>query len=387
MFRSLFVEKSENELLAAFFKWVVHQGWWNQFWATFRADGIMSWLEFENFVHWDGKWTGDKRRVFKELAKHCGTDQDHPYLTASGVLDLKRWWENMDDPGKAVNIETFRKIFAEHYGNMGCAWRMALDPEDTGKCSFLVFCRICNSLGMRKNLKSIWEELTDGNPHRPILYSDWDPVGDRLVGRFAMALTLKYGGMREGWNEIVKNAGGNMHFASFVDSCSDMSFTLVEARWLFLVLDKEKRRYLNQFDRLRFLLHWDPGQDAPDMTVQELQFSSFKPKTRYGKGSKKESGEVVQTPFRLSHKNPFEFMLELTDEEYAEFQARLQTRLLIVGQDEKAMDQYMKKTDRKQKEHAAKARIQGVLSRPLVSRKFNNDELMKDPVIAEFAEG
>merc|ERR1719498_1007721 len=36
MFRSLFVEKSENELLAGFFKWVVHQGWWNQFWATFR---------------------------------------------------------------------------------------------------------------------------------------------------------------------------------------------------------------------------------------------------------------------------------------------------------------------------------------------------------------
>lgn len=385
-FKSLFVEKSDNELVIAFFKWLVGHGWWNQFWAAFHADGIMTWLDFENFVHWEGKWTGDKRRVFKELAKHCGTDPEHPYIKASGVLDLKRWWEHIADPGKRIQLSTFKNLFADHYGNLGCAWRMALDPDDTGKCSFLLFCRICQSLGMRKSLKSIWESLTHGNHNRPISYQDWDPVGDRIVSRFAMSLCLKYGSMREGWNQIIKNAGGNMHFGSFVDATSDLGFDIVEARWLFAVLDKEKRRYLNQFDRLRFLSHWDPGTDVPQLTLQELKYTSYKTKKEKGGNRVQVNPTYADMPFRLTSGHAFEFCLELNEEEYAEYQKRLQGRQLAGGQDEEAMKQMVARVERSQAEEQALATIKNILSRPLVSRKFNNDDLLQDPIVAAFAQ-
>lgn len=384
-FRSLFVEKSDDELLCSFFKWIITRGWWHQFWAAFRADGIMSWLEFENFVHWDGHWTGDKLRVFKELAKHCGADPAAPFLTASGVLDLKRWWEDMDDPGKRISLATFKSVFAEHYGNLGCAWRVALDTEDTGKVSFLTFCRICRSLGLGKNLKTTWEELTGGHPGRTILYHDWDPLGDRIVSRFAMSLSIKHGGMREGWDSVIKNAGGNMHFSAFADVCADLGFNIADAKWLFSVLDKEKRRYLNQFDRLRFLSHWDPGDAIPDITLQELKYKSAQSAKR-GKKVPTTNADSGDVPYKLSHSNPFEFVLELNEEEYAEYQERLQARQLSIGQDEDARNAFVRRTARKEKEERDMAKVRAVLSRPVTARKFNNDGELDDPVLARFVQ-
>lgn len=389
-FRSLFIKQNGDELLCSFFKWLVHRGWWYEFWAAFRADGVMTWLEFEKFVHWDGRWTGDKRRVFKEMAIHCGTDTKHPELTAGGVLDLKRWWEDLADPGKnqgAQAVDNLRAIFAENFGNLGCAWRLALDPDDTGSCCFLVFCRVCHEMGMRKNLKTIWEELTFGHPHKSILYHDWDPVGDRLVSRFTMGLAIKYGSMREGWNRTIKNAGGHVHSTAFIEVCAELGIDMADAKWLFATLDTDRRRFLTEFDRLLFLSHWDPGHVA-DMTLHELQAASHKPKKKsdaQGPKSGRGPAPTPEIPFKISESNPYEFVLELNEQEHKEYQKRLKGRLLTVGQDEEAKNAAAKKQAREAKSQKAQVKVDQILMRPTIARKFNNEDLLVDPDVAAVA--
>lgn len=382
-FRVLFVDKSGDELLKQFFGWLHLKEWWHQFWASFRADGVMGWAEFENFVHWDGRWDGDSARVFSELARHCGSDRHHPHLTASGVLDLKRWWEDLEDKGKGAAMANFKSIFAEKFGSLGCAWRQALDPEDTGKCCFLVFCRVCHTLGMRKNLKSVWEELTGGNPHRSICFGDWDPVGERLVARFAMSLAIQHRSMREGWNRIIKNAGGNLHCAFFVETCLALGIDSNEAQWLFSVLDSDRRRYLTEFDRLKFLSHWDPG-NVPDMSLEQLLWTSHRPKKdKFVKKNTKAAAlpkyDEDDVPFKLSSTNPYEFVLQLSPEEHTEYQRRLRGSFLTIGIDEQAKASCVKRLAKQEKNARMAARARKIAQQPDVTRRFCTEDVMLDP--------
>jgi len=387
-FRSLFVGKCGNDMLGAFFKWLVTKGWWEMFWSEFRADGMMSWHEFEKFVHYDGKWVGDKRGVFKEMAKHCsGGDPDHPCLTASGVLDLKRWWEDLRDPGKFTTQDNFKWIFGEHYGNLGCAWRWALDTDDTGTCCFLVFCRACQGLGLRKNLKTIWEQLTGGHVHRSIFFRDWDPVGDRVLSRFAMALSIKYGNMRDGLHQCIRNAGGHMHKAAFIDCCEPLGLDMHEASWLFTVLDTDRRRFLTEFDRLRFLSHWDPG-NVSNMTLQELKMASHLPKKKMvarikaGQDASSAKGKEVDMPFDVSHKNPFGFNIELNEEEYREYQRRVKVRSMTTGTDGEAQEARTLREAKTLEKSRKNQMVQDLLQRPLVTRDFNDRDMMRNPDVA-----
>lgn len=390
-FRSLFVKDAGDDMLSSFFKWLCTKGWWEMFWAEFRSDGLMSWHEFEKFVHYDGKWVGDKRGVFKEMAKHCsGGDADHPCLTASGVLDLKRWWEDLKDPGKYTSQDNFKWIFGEHYGNLGCAWRWALDTDDTGTCCFLVFCRCCQELGLRKNLKTIWEQLTGGNIHRSIFFRDWDPVGDRVLSRFAMALSIQYGNMRDGLHRCIRNAGGHMHKAAFIDCCEPLGLDMHEASWLFTVLDTKKVRFLTEFDRLRFLSHWDPG-NVSNMTIQDLKMSSHVPKKKMV--AKIKAGQNCGTknseadmPFDVSHKNPFGFKIELNEEEHKEYQRRLKVRGMTTGKDGEAVEARILREAKTLEQSRKDQMVKDLLQRPLVTRDFNDREMLMNPDIAKHAQ-
>jgi len=329
MVKEWVTNKQGDVLLSEFFAWLVPPGWWPEFWARFRADGIMTWLEFEDFVHWEGRWTGDTGKVFEELAAYCGTSEsEHPKLTAAGLLQLKAWWDGKNDKG----IENFKRMFGEHYGNLGCAWRQSLDPEDTGSCVFLQFCRQCNSLGLRLNMKSTWEALTNGTIHSKMTYVNWDVVGDRLVSRFVMGLSIKYGGLREGWDTFIKNSGGHLCRSEFVEACIPFGIARHESEWLFAVLDSDRRRYLSEFDRLRFLQHWDPGP-VRHMTLDDLKFATHAPPTKSSvqRGRRQELGQYEEPPFDLTSDNPYQFLLVLSKEELKEVKARQRSERLRIG--------------------------------------------------------
>lgn len=298
--RQWVTNKPGDVLLSDFFSWLVPPGYWPEFWARFRADGMLTWLEFEDFVHWEGRWTGDTGKVFEELAKYCGTtDHEDPHLTAVGLLELKAWFDRKNDKG----IENFKRMYGDHYGNLGCAWRQSLDPEDTGTI------------------------------HSKMTYANWDIVGDRLVSRFVMGLSIKYGGLREGWDSIIKNSGGHLCRSEFVDACILFGIARHESEWLFLVLDSDRRRYLCEFDRLRFLQHWDPGP-VRHMTLDDLKFTTHAPPCKSSskqRGRKLELGQYEEPPFDLSSDNPYQFLLVLSKEELEEVRKRKRSDRLSKG--------------------------------------------------------
>lgn len=334
MFRG---QQTEQEVLKRFFKWMVP--FWHFFKCRFRPDGTMTFKEFEKYVHWDWHFAGDCQQVFKLLDK-----DDKGFISVGECLQGKRWYEHVRDMGE-FDLTQFRRMFADHYGNLGLAWRLALDPEDRGFCCFNVFARECHKLGLKKSLRSTWNSLTDNDPQRPIRLQDLDPFGDSLVSNFAVALTLQYGSLRDGWDQIVRDGGGRLKRSEFIERCEKLGINVDQAKWLFSVLDKNKTRCLTAFDKLTFLSHWDPGR----LENTDASQSPGSPTQRMNRAIQSAARQSHVTEFKAfkgdgSAKNPFEnnpdfepFNLEivLSKEEHQEYLKRSFAKALIMGIDVK----------------------------------------------------
>jgi len=85
--------RGDECILKHFISWITtDDDKWRNFWSRFRADGTMTWKEFEKYVHWDCKWTGETEEVFGLLDQsQCG------HITAGRCLKLKRWWQSCKD--------------------------------------------------------------------------------------------------------------------------------------------------------------------------------------------------------------------------------------------------------------------------------------------------
>lgn len=173
--------------------------------------------------------------------------------------------------------------------------------------------------------------MTDGHPSRSITYKDWDVVGDRLINRFVMSLAIKYGALRSGWDTMIKNCGGQIIKYQFVEQCGPLGIAKHEAEWLFAVLDTEQRRYLSEYDRLRFLQHWDPGH-VRHLSLMDLKFATHAPPppksiTSIGR----DLGVPEDAPFNLAIGDDYQVMLVLNEEEHREYRRRVRSLRLATG--------------------------------------------------------
>jgi len=171
---------------------------------------------------------------------------------------------------------------------------------------------------------------------RQICFRDLDPLGDRLLTKFCMALCIKYGSIDNAWKQILHNCGGNIHRHMFINVCHDLGIGLKPAKWLFAVLDPYHVRYLSPYDKLTFLSLWDPGQ-ITGMSLADLNRSpsrrSVPDDDAFDLTAVEGWIEGEQNPFYVSHTNPYEIILELTKEEHTELQRRRRVRALIAGVD------------------------------------------------------
>jgi len=337
-------QKTNEELISSFFKWLCIQTFnWAEFWDRFRPDGTMTWLEFEQFVHWEGKWAEETRRTFEIIC-----EEGSGYITTKRVLHFKRWWQKVRDVGN-ITLDEFRQRLIDHFGNLGLAWRQAFDPDEDGRCCFWVFCRECHKIGIKRRLRSLWSELTDGEPTRSIYFADLDPEGDRLLAHFVLCLAVKYGDYRTGWNSIITagaaGAGGAAHLRKdgFMDTCYTFDIEAKAARWLFTVFDKDNTRYLTMYDALtlNFIGHYDPG-DVSGMTMEDLKHSHAMTRKMMQLARKKKKAGVMEGDFTrdaidfgdmgLADDEPFEFVIELTQAEHEEYLRRSLSRRLIAGE-------------------------------------------------------
>lgn len=259
------------------------------------------------------------------------------YITTKRVLHFKRWWQKVPDVG-TFTLEKFRKQLSDHFGSLSLAWRKMYDPDEDGSCCFWVFCRENHKLGIKRRLRSLWAELTDGEPLRCIHLADLDPEGDRLIAHFVLCLAVKYGGLRSGWSAMINQDDDTaFHKSDFVDFCKTFDIEAKSARWLFNVLDKDNTRYLTVFDApsLNFLALYDPG-DVSGMSMEDLKHSHAQ--TRKLVEQSKQKGTGI---FAADSTNPadigldeqfFDFVIELTQAEHEEYLRRCLNRRLIAGE-------------------------------------------------------
>merc|ERR1719446_291273 len=243
-----------DKCIDAFIRWVLPQ--WPAFWGRFQADGTMSWKDFEQFVQWEQRWQGDSRRVFSIFDPNSTG-----YITKPFVLEIRRKWHNQKDT--AFNsIENFKWQFANRWGTLGRGWRLQLDTGDTGHCPQLTFMRCCHSIGMNRNLKTLWRRLTKGDVSRSIVLRDLDPELDKILKEFALRLVTLHSTLRQGWCAICRAGGGHLHEEGFEQACAGLGMDTKSSKLLFAVLDPTQRRYLTEYDNLDFLEIWNPGNQS-----------------------------------------------------------------------------------------------------------------------------
>lgn len=317
--------ETPEKLMGNFMVWVLPQ--WREFWGRFQPDGTMSWEQFENFVHWEGHWSGDARRIFALFdRKHAGC------ISKTLVLDTRRKWEDAKDRG-FMTIEDFRRKFADLWGTLGRGWRLALDQDDMGHCCQLHFMRVCHDIGMSRNLKTLWFKLTGGEVQRNICFRDLDPECDQIIKHFCLALSCRNGSIREGWCAICRAGGGHLHKRGFVRACSGLGIDTKEAKVLYDVLDPLKIRYLTEYDKLDFLSLWAPSpaaikQGMPgQLKVKEMKVGG-------GAATALLGDEHIQDrtagPDNINL-GQFEFKVRLSKDEYSEYLRRRRGSRLATG--------------------------------------------------------
>lgn len=313
-----------EKMMGDFLVWVLPH--WNVFWSRFSANGTMSWQHFENFVHWEGHWPGDSRRIFALLdRKNTGV------IRKPDVLDTRRKWEYAKDAGY-MTIEDFRNRFMDKWGTLGRGWRLALDVEDMGYCCQLKFMRACSELGMHRNLKTLWWKLTQGEVQRNICFRDLDPECDQILKYFSRALAVRHGSIREGWCAICRAGGGHLHQNGFVQACGGLGIPGKAAKILYAVLDPYKTRYLTEYDKLDFLELWTPTaqmakQPLPErFALKEVKHERSAADALLGNKEEERSSSKAENDL-----GAFEFRVVLTKDEYTDYLRRTRNLRVAAG--------------------------------------------------------
>lgn len=326
----------DAKALNTFIRWLIPR--WQAFWGNFQADGTMSYKDFRRFVHWEQKWDGRVQHVFSIL-----DEEGAGYINAKHCCHAKRWFFHGSDKAD-VDIKDCRRTFEMYYGSLGLAWRIILDPEDYGTCAFVVFIKACHKIGIRRNMNAIWSELTCGCTERHLRYRDFDPVGERLITHFATSLAIRaQGTLREGWDRMCQVSGekGKLKLKQFISYCSLLKIDKVSARSMFAIFDPHRReanRELAEYDSLKFLYQFDPGNvDSLYLerysTLKQIDLAAYDDNKDHGKEDvfKDYRPPDDRHPLMVIKRDPYEILLVLSPAEHDEYQRRRANRMNIFG--------------------------------------------------------
>lgn len=322
--------QDKNGMLKDFFIWAEPR--WAPFMNSFRPDSTMQLPDFQKFMkdgggngkqYQLGKFTGDAVCVFQSLCED-GCD----YITRFHCMQGRRAALRRTDIC-AVGASGFRKVFASRFGNLSTAWRLVLDPDNSGRCSKVTFLKQVKAYGYHGTLKTCWAELTGGDQHRTIRMVDLDPEASDLMAEFAQALVSRYGDLKDGWTEVMTHAHGKrLDLPCFTDLINDLGMHRRDARKLFHCFDPRDFGTIHASlseDNCSFLKNWDPA-GAGDGSPVSTGFSSSPGQSSPEKFGVADDGAVIGIDAPAL---TFEFQVVLSKEEYNEY---LRRRRVLRGQ-------------------------------------------------------
>jgi len=223
---------------------------WDNFWRLFRADGTMTWDDFERYLRYDCKLS--PRKLF-ELLDITGSGR----ISSKTVLEVRREYERIIDC-RHSGLDDLRVILMRKYGNLMRAWRKLFDRECRGRCGHNWYVKSCKEIGYHGDLKSAWNDLTNGDVHRPMTPADLDPAADQHIREFVTALGRCHGTPRDGWYAIMRAHGhfGRMDVDGFERVCQEMGVAGKLGKKVFSYVDADSSKSIS-LDEWEFLQLWE----------------------------------------------------------------------------------------------------------------------------------
>lgn len=124
--------------------------------------------------------------------------------TGSSLASQRRRQEKT--PGlcreQAEDVQEFVKLLCHRFGSVSLAWRFALDVESQARLDFRSFSVAVHKLGCKRNLRTLWYNLDQGNTGFVTLY-DLDPEAAQAFDRFRYLCTSQLSSISHAWRVLI----------------------------------------------------------------------------------------------------------------------------------------------------------------------------------------
>eukprot|EP00929_Paragymnodinium_shiwhaense_P070802 TRINITY_DN3591_c0_g1_i1.p1 TRINITY_DN3591_c0_g1~~TRINITY_DN3591_c0_g1_i1.p1 ORF type:complete len:1479 (-),score=439.91 TRINITY_DN3591_c0_g1_i1:263-4699(-) len=184
------------------------------------------------------------------------------------------------------SLDAFKAVLKLKYGNLVCAWRNALDTDQSGAISFGELCHALRKEAFNGSIKEVWKTMDDDDSGL-ISLSELDAVANAAIEHFRAFLVEKFGGIVKVWPHFDPEKRIRVEEEQFLEGCKKIGYdpgSEKKLKRLFKYMPVEKgRRYICVEDLEVFLigvpkskkqLTWTGVQETKDeQAKRELQAS------------------------------------------------------------------------------------------------------------------
>ncbi|CAE8583926.1 unnamed protein product [Polarella glacialis] len=187
-------------------------------WEVFdqNRNGSLDEAEFADICA-DLGYEGDSGRLFQMLLDEpCSV-----HLTLADV-DFEAWQEPASDPERfssgadlkaalerkaeefmargnvVADLPGLKRVLANKYGTMSCAWKHCMDSNKDGRISFMEWGKALRGEGFRGPIRELWLEL-DKDSNGTITLGEFDPESDKVLTEFRDLVLKSYATFPEAW--------------------------------------------------------------------------------------------------------------------------------------------------------------------------------------------
>jgi len=123
----------------------------------------------------------------------------------------------------AKSLSGYRKLLVGLFGSLVAAWRYELDPDCTGRLTYVQFMMAIERVGgYTGSLIKLWNEFDTNNLGEATL-KDLDPAGFELLKSFCKAACAHSGTLRGFWGALDDEALGRVDEECWIKRCLDLA--------------------------------------------------------------------------------------------------------------------------------------------------------------------
>jgi hypothetical protein len=223
-----------------------------------------------------------KKEDFVEGCKHFGFRgkcktifvwldwEDKKYITENDVVFMDDWkppdWlMSMPNPDAASEM---KNLLLRRYKHHLKAWRIALDRDNSNRCSWHEFQEGCKRVNFLGDVAGAWLYF-DEDLSGYITLAELDEEACEVLTQFKSWADKEFGGVRSAFQVLDADGSAELSYREFRRATRDFGF-IGETRILFQCLDVDATGSLT-LDEVSFLDEWEDefAEEADEVEVEE----------------------------------------------------------------------------------------------------------------------